>query len=350
MNERVKCAAIGCGRFGRIHLKRVVETGRFDLVGVADLDEEAARSAASDFGVPRWETDYGKLLEDPEIEAVLVYTPALAHAQPTIDALRAGKHVYCEKPMARTTAHARKMAQAARESGLVLQIGYVMRHSPDAVHLRRLIVEGRIGRPVFYRDIWALAKGNPSPGTHDFEIGGGVLYEQGHWLDFVSFVFGRATKVYASTHRFKPDGTTADDTIILIVDFESGDQAIWSNSWAAKGMGWDVKTVGRKGRSTLDIIGPKGSIHFPNRDGEFVLSLYESDDQDGAPTESWEWETDWGANASGYVGELIHFARCVREGLAPVPSGDEALQANVLFEAVMESSQTGEAVHLGKES
>ncbi len=345
MTGPLRCIAIGCGRFSRVHLERMRDSDLFEVVGVADVNAEAAKQRAEEFGVPRWETDYRVLLEEPEVEAAFVFTPALAHSEPTIDALRAGKHVYCEKPMARTVEAARAMAGAARETGKVLQVGYLMRHSRDGIDLKSIIQEGRIGRPVFFRDIWALAKGNPSPSTHDEELGGGIIYEHAHWLDFVSFVFGPAKKVYASTMRFKPDPTTADDTFIMIIDFESGDQAVWSESWAAKGMGWDVRAVGRKQRPTLDIIGPKGSIHFPSPEGEKVLSLYESKDQDGTPTEQWEWEMDWGANMEAYLGEIVHFRNCIRESLKPIPSGDEAIAANILAEAAMESSRTGEPVY-----
>jgi predicted dehydrogenase len=286
------------------------------------------------------------MLRGRDFDVAAIMTPDHLHEEMAVEAFKAGKHVFCEKPMARTVADARAMAEAARRTGLVLQIGYPMRHSPDALNLRQLILDGRIGRPVWFRDIWALSKGNPSPSTHDREIGGGVIYELAHWLDFVSFLFGRATKVYAVTARFKPDPTTADDTFLAVIQFASGDTAIWSESWAAKGLGYDVPPVGRKVRPTLDVIGPKGSIHFPGPSGEKLLSLYESKDQSGAPTEQWVWESDWGANASGYAAELVHFYRAVRESIAPVPSGEEALAANVLAEAIVESGRTGEPVRL----
>lgn len=347
MTEPMKVGVIGCGTFSAVHLKGLKSLDCFDVVGVADTNGQRAQLRAKEYDVHRWETDYRALTEDPNVEAVFVTTWAAAHAEVTISALQAGKHVFCEKPMARTAAQARAMATAAREADRVLQVGYVMRHSPDALNLRKLILDGRIGRPVFYRDIWALAKGNPSPSVHDADIGGGIIYELGHWLDYASFVFGPAKKVYATTARFKPDPTTADDTFLLIIDFHSGDQAIWSASWAARGMGWDVQAVGRKVRPTTDIIGRKGSIHFPGPGGEMILSLYESKDQDGAPTERWEWEQDWGANRSALKAEVMHFYRCVREGLTPVPSPEEALVANVLAEAAMESSRTGNPVYLG---
>ena len=344
--EPIKAAVVGCGRISAAHIPRLKGSALFEISGLADIDERAARSRAEEFGVARWETDYRALVKDASVEAVWVLTPAAVHAEVATAALRAGKHVFCEKPMARTVAQAREMAAAAKESGRVLLVGYLMRHSPDALNLRKLIRDGRIGRPVFYRDVWALAKGNPSPSTHDEKLGGGIIYEHAHWLDFVSFVFGPAKKVYASTSRFKPDGTTADDTFIVIIDFESGDQAIWSESWAARGMGWEPIAVGRKVRPTLDVIGPGGSIHFPGPGGEKTLSLYLSEDQDGPPTEQYEWEQDWGANVSAIEAEQRHFYECVREGGRPNPSPEEALAANVLAEAIMESSRSGEPVYL----
>jgi len=346
MKEPLKVAVVGCGRISQVHLPRLKTSDLYEVAGVADVNEDAARSRAEEFGVPRWERDYRAFAAEPGVDALWVLTPAAVHAEVAVTALRAGKHVFCEKPMARTVAQAESMAEAARESGRVLLIGYVMRHSPDALNLRKIIRDGRIGRPVFYRDIWALAKGNPSPSVHDAELGGGIVYEHAHWLDFVSFVFGPARKVYASTMRFKPDDTTADDTFVVIIDFESGDRAVWSESWAALGMGWEPIAVGRKVRPVLDIIGPKGSIHFPDADGAKVLSLYDSKDQDKAPTERWAWEQDWGANIVSFENEHKHFFQCVREGATPNPSPEEALAANALAEAIMESSRTGETVHL----
>ncbi|MFC1737171.1 Gfo/Idh/MocA family protein [Candidatus Hydrogenedentota bacterium] len=346
MTKPLKVAVIGCGGFSAVHLPKLQEMDCFKLAGIADVDEGAARARAEEFGVPRWEKDHRAFLEDSDIEAFVVITPASTHAGISVDALDAGKHVFCEKPMARSVADARAMAYAASAADRVLQIGYLMRHSPDALNLCEVIQEGRIGRPVFFRDIWALSKGHPSPRIHDLELGGGIIYEHAHWLDFMTLIFGAPRKVYASTSRFKPDPTTADDTFIVIIDFDSGDQAVWSESWAAQGMAWEPLAVGRHVRPTLDIIGPKGSIHFPGPNGEKVLSLHESNDQDKGATEQWQWEQDWGVNTSSIKSELRHFYECVREGKAPRPSPEEALMANILAEAIVESSRSGEPVYL----
>ena len=224
-------------------------------------------------------------------------------------------------------------------------LGYPLRHSPDAVNLREQIQSGRLGRPVFFRDVWALCKGSPSPAIHDAEFGGGVLYEHTHWLDLVISIFGPVAKVYASMRRLKPDNTTADDTLIAVIDFESGDQAVWSESWAAPGMGWEPLCIGRRVRPTLDVIGASGTLQFPGPEGQQVLSLYEY--QAGSePIQQWAWETDWGTSPLAFPREHRHFYDCVRHGVRPICTAADGLLVICLAESITESSRSGLPVWL----
>jgi predicted dehydrogenase len=329
-----------------IHLKNLKASSSFDVVGLADIVEASAKRRAEEFGVTRWTTRYRELIADREVEAVFALTPPASHAEVSLAAMRAGRHVFCEKPLAMTSQQCRAIVAAQRKSKRVFLLGYPMRHSPDALNLREQIRSGRIGRPVFFRDVWGLCKGSPSPAIHDAKLGGGVLYEHTHWIDFVNFTFGPAWNVYASISRRKPDPTTAPDTFIAVIDFASGDQAVWSESWAAKGLGWDPLCVGRHVRPTTDVIGPNGSIHFPGPDGKKVLALYESKDQSGQPTQQWEWESDWGANREGYRAEIEHFYECVRDGVKPRCTATDGLAAIELVEAILRSGRTGKPVAL----
>ena len=344
MSSPLKVAVIGCGHISVEHLQNLTRSKHFEVVGVADIVEKIAKTRAKEFRVPYWTTNYKNLLAKKEIEAVLILTTPITHREIAIAALRAGKHVFCEKPLAKSSADCKAIAQAAKRSNRIFLLGYTMRHSPDALNLRNLILDGKIGRPVFFRDIWALSKGSPSPAIHDAKKGGGVLFELSHWLDFILFTFGKPKKVYATTSRFKPDDTTADDTFLVIIDFASGDQAIWSVSWAAKGFGRTPSCVGRHVRPTTDIIGPKGSLHFPSRDGEKILSFYASKDQSGKPTKQWKWETDWGASKNALATELEHFYRCIRNKAKPLCTARDGLAAMNLLEAVIRSSRTGKTV------
>ncbi len=342
----VKTGVVGCGNISARHLNLLTPSDRFEVVGVADLVEERARRRAAEFDIRRWTLDYRELVSDAEIEAIWVLTPAYRHAEVSISALQAGKHVFCEKPLAKSTDECRAIHEAAEASGSAFLLGYTMRFSPDALNLRDQIQSGRVGRPVFFRDVWALCKGSPSPAIHDAEQGGGVLYEHTHWLDFVNSVFGPVQKVYASMRHLKPDPTTADDTLIAILDFASGDQAVWSESWAAPGMGWKPGRIGRHVRPTLDVIGPKGSLHFPDPEGRRLLSLYENTNPDFTPVQQWEWEEDWGFNSEAFSSEHSHFFDCIRNGTQPICTALDGLAAIEVAESILESSQTGLPVHL----
>jgi predicted dehydrogenase len=342
----IKVGIVGCGNVSAGHLTGLKESSQFEVVAVADAAQERAQKRAAEFGVLRWCSDYQDIVADDKIEAVFVLTPAAIHAEISIAALRAGKHVFCEKPLAKTSDQCRAIQRAVEASGRAFLLGYTMRHSPDALNLKNLIRSGRLGRPVFYRDIWARCKGSPSPAIHDAELGGGVFYEHTHWIDFINFTFGPAKKVYASTRHLKPDRTTADDTFIAILDFASGDQAVWSESWSMPGMGWQPLCVGRHARPTLDVIGPKGSLHFPGPEGERVLSLYENDSSSNQPTQKWEWETDWGASSTAFSSEHKHFYECIRNGAQPICTAADGLSAVAVAEAIIESGRTGMPVFL----
>lgn len=121
--------------------------------------------------------------------------------------------------------------RVAEDSQRVFLLGYPMRFSADAGNLRKVVQSGVLGRPVVLRDVWAVCKGADSPAIHDAELGGGVVFEHTHWLDFVTWMFGPARKVYASTRKLKLGPTSAHDTVIAVIDFVSGDQALWSESW-----------------------------------------------------------------------------------------------------------------------
>ncbi len=338
----VKIALVGCGHISVEHLQNLKASSHFEIVGVADIVEKTAKQRAEEFNIPRWTTSYKDFLSDETVEALMILTTPVTHAEIATHALRAGKHVFCEKPLAISVADCQAILQAVEESKRVFSLGYTMRYSPDALNFRDLILNNRIGRPVFFRDIWALSKGSPSPAIHDAQLGGGVLFELSHWLDFVLFVFGAPKKVYATMARFKPNDTSADDTFLAIIDFVSGDQAVWSVSWAAMGFGRTPSCVGRHVRPITDVIGPKGSLHFPDADGKQILALYESKDQvDNRSTQQWNWETDWGYNIKALSDEVEQFYECIRNRAQPRCAARDGMAVIELAEAIIQSNQTG---------
>ncbi|MBQ4152893.1 MAG: Gfo/Idh/MocA family oxidoreductase, partial [Oscillospiraceae bacterium] len=130
MEEKIKVGVIGCGGIANgKHLPSIKSLGNVEIVAFCDIIKERAEKAKVEYGTPDSAvyTDYQELLKDESIVAVHVCTPNRSHSFITVDALHAGKHVICEKPMAINSAEAKKMLDAAKETGKVLTIGYQSR-------------------------------------------------------------------------------------------------------------------------------------------------------------------------------------------------------------------------------
>ena len=137
---------VGCGGIANNkHLPAMKRVGNFNIVAFCDLIEERAVKAKEDFGTPdaRIYTDYQELVRE-DLDAVYVLTPNSAHAPVAIAAMKAGKHVLCEKPMAKTFAEAQEMVRTAKETGRILTIGYQNRYRGDSQYLKKACTNGRI--------------------------------------------------------------------------------------------------------------------------------------------------------------------------------------------------------------
>ena len=150
--DKVRIGIIGCGGIANNkHLPALKRIKEVEVVAFCDIIVEKAEEAAKKFGTPDAKVyeDYKELLKDETIDAVNVLTPNRSHSFISIDAMRAGKHVMCEKPMAKTYAEAKEMVQAAKETGKILTIGYQNRYRPDSQYLKRACENGELGEIYF---------------------------------------------------------------------------------------------------------------------------------------------------------------------------------------------------------
>ena len=143
--KRVKSAIIGTGFIGRVHLEALCRLGFIDVCSLATADVDHANRLAKEYGVERVETDYRRILEDPEVQAVHVCTPTALHAQIVKDALLAGKHVLSEKPLATSVPAARELVELAKSKGVRNCCNHNLRYYPLVQHMRRLREEGELG-------------------------------------------------------------------------------------------------------------------------------------------------------------------------------------------------------------
>jgi predicted dehydrogenase len=341
--------AIRPGVIGRIGRKltgapwpQPVRSGGMDgvrITAACDNDPRRLAAFAGRYGVSGTEADYVALLDRADVDAVVICTPPSAHADITIAAARRGKHVLCEKPLATTSRQGRAMIEAADAAGIVLQIGYVLRYSAERGAVRQAILDGRIGRPVFYREVFNLCGGPTPRWVLDERVGAGTLWENSHILDFLRYTFGEPATVAAVGGKFKPGDTTALDTFGVLLSWESGDRALFTDSYAMSGFGWDRRGC-RKNQFQLDVIGPGGYIQYPETDHSPTLTIGRYR-EGGDVIEQSSWTSDWGAD--GYRAEVEQFIECVRTGGRPRCAGGDALRTLELAETIVRAARTGQS-------
>lgn len=159
----IRVGIVGTGGISRAHHRAYKAVGGFEIVAVCDIIREKALEAAENWGVPRKNvfTSYNKMLEMDELDTVSVCTYNQAHRRPTVAALNAGKHVFCEKPMAATLADATAMVRAARKSGKILQIGVKSAFTPQIQFVKKVIDEGFLGDIYYSESARCRRRGTP---------------------------------------------------------------------------------------------------------------------------------------------------------------------------------------------
>lgn len=254
MARLIKVGIIGCGGIANgKHMPSLKKVKDCEMVAFCDIVEERAQKAAAAFGTAdaKVYTDYKELLKDPAIEVVHVCTPNRSHSFITVDALHAGKHVMCEKPMAINSAEAQKMLDAAKETGKKLTIGYQNRFRDDSLYLKREADEGTFG-DIYYAKATALRRrAVPTWGVflNEYEQGGGPLIDIGtHALDLTLWTMNNYKPKYClgtAYHKLNndteqgnmwgnwdPEKFTVEDSAFGFVVMENGATVFLESAWA----------------------------------------------------------------------------------------------------------------------
>jgi predicted dehydrogenase len=209
-----------------IAIKKVIpgmrRAARVEVAAIASRDGDQARAVAGRLDIPRAHGTYDALLADPDIDAVYIPLPNHLHAEWTIAAARAGKHVLCEKPLALTAADAERMVEACDAAGVRLMEAFMYRHHPSWVAVRDLVESGRIGRLAAVRSWFSYYNDDPANIRNIREYGGGALYDIGCYnVNLSRLLFGsEPTRIRASIER---DPVTGVDVLTsAILDFGDG--------------------------------------------------------------------------------------------------------------------------------
>ena len=253
MDRIVKVGIIGCGGIANgKHMPSLSKIPNVQMVAFCDIVEEKAQKAAEKFGVAgaKVYTDYTELLADPEIEVVHVCTPNRSHANISIDALHAGKHVMCEKPMAKTAADAKRMLDAAVETGKKLTIGYQNRQKAESLFAKGYIDRGELGE-IYQANCYAIRRrGTPNWGVflNEEEQGGGPIIDIAtHSLDLTLYlmnnyepelVVGKTHKKMEHPEAGNPWGDNGvstsplEDSACAFIRMKNGATIMLETSWA----------------------------------------------------------------------------------------------------------------------
>ncbi len=247
------------------------------LVHLAEASTELARQRADEFGFDKASSDWRRLIEDPAVDVVSVTTPNQFHPQMAIAALEAGKHVWCEKPMAPSFADAEAMLAAARRSGRVAALGYNYIQGPTVRHIRALLDEGVIGDISHLRiemdEDFMAAPETLFNWKHEAASGYGALDDFAvHPLSLVKALFGRVASVMCDMARPYADRALAGGGRRAVETYDIASSLIHLDNGVSGTLLVNRSAWGRKGRIAVQIFGSKGSILFDQeRFNEFQL-------------------------------------------------------------------------------
>ncbi len=256
---------------GDITIRRVIPAiqaePRCNLYGIVTRDA----SKAAPYKTRTWPT-LEEALGDPAIDAVYVATPVFLHAPQTIEALRAGKHVICEKPMAMNEAEALAMLAAAEHSGKTFGVAYYRRCYPKIQRAKKLIEAGVIGKPVFAEltnHMWFDGSGARGWLFDPAKAGGGPLFDiASHRIDVLNFLFGRPVSVAAQLSNVVHHYPVEDNATVMI-EYENGVRGVVDVRWHSKIRRDECRIRGTEGEMEMsplngpDLIYPGGSENLP---------------------------------------------------------------------------------------
>jgi len=334
----VKVCLVGAGRTGEVHGKNLAFRIReAEVVCVVDQNIEAAKILADALGGVNCYESLTKALKKEDFDAVFITTPTFTHCPLTVEAAEAGKHVFCEKPIALNLEEADKMISTARRHNVKLQIGFMRRFDPEIRRAKQLVDEGAIGRPVLMKSLsrgpglppkWAL---DPKTGLamiaevsiHDFDS---ILWFMPSQLDEVysvanPLIHPELAEEYPGYH----------DVYAAILKFKKGEIGIVDGACPV-GYAYDAR---------LEILGTEGLIMIGEVRGTTMLLCQKDKKIVTEPFPSWR-----NRFRDGYLNEAESFIRAILEDKEPEVTGEDGRKALEAVLAAVESIKTNKPVKL----
>lgn len=333
--NRLNIVVIGTGRMGSVHVRNLAhQIPEANLMAVCDLRLDVARAVAEECGVKRVVQDFHDLLSDPELEAILIAASTDAHAFIAKDVAAAGKHMFCEKPLAPDLASIDEILDAVGKAGVKLQVGFNRRFDKSFRRVREVVHSGEIGRPCVLR----ITNRDPGvPAMEFMRLSGGMFMDMSiHDFDMARFQLGEVEEVYAIGDLLvSPELKEINDidTGIVTLRFADGTMGAIDNSRnAVYGYDQRLEIFCSDGVAMAENI-PETTIHTGKRDGfqsarleHFFMQRF----------------------ASCYVDEIRQFVEAVRDDTPTPTTGYDGRMAVVIARAAFKSMQENRPVKLSE--
>jgi predicted dehydrogenase len=357
MMKKLKFGIIGCGGIANNkHFPNLSKFPEVELSAFSDLFLDKAQRAAQQFGTADAAVyvDYRELLADPDIDVVHVCTANDSHAEITIAALEAGKHVLCEKPMSILAADAVRMLETAKRTGKKLTIGYNNRFRADSQHLYKICRNGDLGDIYFAKAHAVRRRGVPVRGVFldKDKQGGGPLIDIGtHALDLTlwmmdnykpKMVVGTAYHMLSQVEEaarnggWDPESFKVEDSAFAMIVMENGATIMLESSWALN--------IRHEGAAKVTLCGTQGGADMRDGlwiNGEELGKLYDKEiHMEGAGIPSFD-----KVRSKSIELEMKVWIDSILYGKELVVKPEQALVVSQILEAVYESAETGKAVY-----
>jgi predicted dehydrogenase len=372
MMDKVRVGVIGCGTIAqRGHLPWYWENPNVEILAVCSDIEDEVRNTAKRWNAKRWFIDYNELLALEEIDAISICTPVWLHKEIAVEAAKRGKHILCEKPMARTVEECNEMIEECRKNNVKLMVGFMKRFNPGFQKIKEIIDRGLIGK-VHHLDIhWNLYFPPGSRPARIFceeeRVGGGVLLDNCcHYIDtFRWFLSAEIDTVYAEITKVIPE-RVYEDQAILTLRFNNGttsilDMGLNRVEWVKKSA-WENEGMYSQHFSELGFIyGTEGTIYFDAPPFESVeavnIKVYLLEGK-GCEFGGWhEMEIPVVRQPGGplsprevityaFKREIDHFVDCIYNDKKIEVSGEDGRIVTQVLAAAYQSSETGKRIHL----
>ena len=335
MSRKINIAVIGTGRIGSMHTANLVRRiPEANLVAICDIRLDVAQAVADELGIQRVVQDYHELLADPSVEAVLIAASTNAHAMIIKDAARAGKHIFCEKPLALDLGDIDEALDAVKRSNVKLQVGFNRRFDKSFKHVRQITASGELGKPCILR----ITNRDPEvPALEFMRVSGGMFLDMSiHDLDMARFQIGEVEEIYAmGTVLIEPALKEFGDldTTIITLKFVDGTIGVIDNSRQAV-YGYDQQ---------LEVFCLKGTAFANNEIEDTVVKGSRQGFQSALLPYFFMQRY-----AECYVDEVRQFIECVCEDKPTPVTGEDGRMAVVLGHAAWKSYHENRPVKISE--